>query len=86
MLPVFCFGEKPMTEFDELGSELDQESWDWLDDNHPTIAAKIAMYVQRGATPDEIRKYVRKRVGTHREEFALRCLIAARHLESSKKP
>jgi hypothetical protein len=72
------------TQFEELGNVLDKESWDWLDTYHPTVAEMLAKEVARGATTDAIRNFVRKRVGVHRDEFAMRCEAAARHLESVK--
>ena len=73
-----------MTQLNELGSDLDQESWSWLDVNHPTIADSVALSVNRGATPDDIYKFVVRRLGSHRADFARRCEAAARHLESVK--
>lgn len=69
-------------EFEELGNELNQEAWEWLDLYHPRIARTIMKYVKMGKTPDDIRGYVRERVGVHRDEFALRCANAARYLGS----
>ena len=64
----------------ELDETLDEESWNWLGDNHPKIAVSLEIAVQRGATPTEIRGRVLERVGPHRLEFATRCESAARHL------
>jgi hypothetical protein len=68
----------------ELGLELDSESWEWLSINHPTIADKVQLSVNRGATPDAVRAFVLRRCGVNRVEFARRCEAAARHLESLK--
>jgi hypothetical protein len=78
-------GETIMAQFDELGSVLDKESWEWLDTYHPTVAEMLDKEIARGASADAIRNFVRKRVGVHRDEFAIRCEAAARHLESQKK-
>jgi len=67
-------------QFPELATELDQESWDWLLDNHPKIADALEVSVSRGATPDELRSFVQRRCGVNRVEFARRCEAAARHL------
>jgi hypothetical protein len=72
-----------MAQFEELGNVLDKESWDWLDTYHPTVAEMLAKEVARGATTDAIRNFVRKRVGVHRDEFAMRCESASRYLISA---
>lgn len=69
-----------MSEFSELGVELDREAWDWLYENHPKIADTVQLSVQRGKTPEEVRAFVMRRVGPSRIEFAKRCENAARHL------
>jgi len=69
-----------VSQFLELGMELDKESWEWLDVNHPQIAEKVQLAVSRGASPEEVRAFVLRRVGGNRFEFARRCESAARHL------
>ena len=71
-------------EFTELANELDKESFEWLVENHPTIADAVEMSVTRGKSPDEVRAFVLRRCGANRVEFARRCEAAARHLERSK--
>lgn len=66
--------------FEELGTELDRESFEWLNDNHPTICDKVTALVQKGATVAQVRAYVIRRAGINRYEFARRCENAARHL------
>jgi hypothetical protein len=66
--------------FPELGQQLDAESWDWLQTNHSNIADSVAAAVKRGATPDNVRRFVLRRCGSHRQELAQRCQNAARHL------
>jgi glutathione S-transferase len=71
-------------EFTELATELDKESYEWLVENHPTIADAVQLSVTRGATPEQVRSFVLRRCGANRIEFARRCEAAARHLERSK--
>lgn len=73
-----------MNQFAELGTELDRESWEWLSENHPTIADAVELTVKRGATPDQVRAFVLRRCGPNRFEFARRCESAARHLGATK--
>jgi hypothetical protein len=73
-----------MSQFVELGLELDKESWEWLVEQHPTIADAVEMHVTKGATPDQIRAFVLRRCGVNRVEFARRCEAAARHLGTAK--
>jgi len=66
--------------FPELATQLDAESWDWLQTNLPTIADSIQAAVRRGATPDNVRVFVLNRCGRNRVELAQRCQAAARYL------
>lgn len=68
-------------QFVELAAKLDRESWEWLNENHPTIADAVAVQVQRGATPEQLRAFVLRRCGVNRMEFARRVESAARRLK-----
>lgn len=68
--------------FPELGQQLDAESWDWLQMNHSDIADAVMASVRRGATPDNIYRFVIRRCGSHRTELAQRCQNAVRYLRS----
>ncbi len=70
--------------FAELANELDRESYSWLVDNHAGIATAIEAAVQRGATPEAVRRLVIERCGYNRIELARRCENAARFLDSVK--
>lgn len=72
------------TQFAELESELDRESWGWLSDTHPTLADALEVAVKRGASPDDIRRMVLTHCGGHRSELATRMKLAARHLGAVK--
>ena len=71
-------------EFNELALELDKESYLWLVENHPTVADAVEAAVSRGATPEQLRAFVLRRVGVNRQEFARRCEAAARHMGVGK--
>lgn len=66
--------------FEELGEELDAESWEWLVESQPRIADAVEKAVALGAKPHEVRAYVLRRCGSHREELARRCELASRYL------
>lgn len=66
--------------FDELSTALDETSWDWLNENLPSIANAVQTAVARKATPTDVRRFVVSRTG--RSELAARCEQAARHLVS----
>ncbi len=66
---------KPMEVLDKA---LDAISYDWLMSQHPQLAEAIEAEVNRGATPDQIKRAVMLR--TQRVELALRCQQAARYL------
>lgn len=61
-----------------IGKALDEISWTWLSDNFPQLAEAIKSEMDRGASPDQIRRYVVQQ--TQRLELALRCEQAARWL------
>lgn len=73
------------TQFAELANELDKESYRWLSDTHPEIAEAIQLSVSRGATPEDVRRFVLNRVGPDRTGLATRCESASRHLVSQIK-
>ena len=69
------------TLFDSLGAELDRESWDYLQENYPSIADAIQSIARKGATPDQFRAYVIRYYGINRIELAKRIESAVRHLQ-----
>jgi hypothetical protein len=74
-----------MKEVDDLILELNREAWDWLYENHPTIADKVQACVVRGKTPEQIRSVISRHIGPHRHEFVKRCENAASYLMLSKE-
>lgn len=70
------------TQFQELETELDKESFEWLSDTHPTLADALEVAVKRGASPDDIRRMVLTHCGGHRSELATRMKLASRHLQN----
>lgn len=66
--------------FAELDVALDEESWEWLDLEHPEVATKVKKLVANGVSPSEVKTRVLKRIGSHRLKFAARCENAARYL------
>lgn len=66
--------------FNDLSTALDEESWDWLNENAPAIANAVQTAITRKATPTDVRRFVVSRTG--RAELAARCEQAARHLVS----
>lgn len=66
---------KAKTELPAIGRALNSISWEWLNTNHPELAEAIEMEVARGATPEQVKRFVTAR--TYRTELALRCQQAA---------
>lgn len=64
-----------------IGKALDEISWEWVSDNYPLLAEAIKTETGRGASPDQVRRYVMQQ--TQRLELALRCEQAARWLMES---
>lgn len=69
----------------ELDDVLDEESWDFLNDNYPALAISVQKMVDRSISAADIKRRVIQRVGAHREPLAARCENAARYLEGTKK-
>lgn len=67
-------------EMPAIDAAIQAESWEWLSDNLPLLADAVQKEVARGASPDQVRQYVLRRVGLGREALALRCSQAAAHL------
>lgn len=67
-------------ELTALAGALDAESWAWLQDNNESLARALQAEVQRGATADQIRRFVMRHTG--RLALAARCEQAAAYLLS----
>lgn len=61
----------------KLGSALDKQSWQWLQDADEDIAQAVAAEVQSGASPEAIRRFVLTHAGADRTGLAARCMSAA---------
>ncbi len=68
----------------ELGAELDKESATWLEENQPALWDALEVSVIRGASPEEIRAFVLRKVGGERTGIANRVEAAARHLAGQR--
>ena len=62
-----------------IDAAINEESWEWLQDNVPTLATAVYKEVQSGATSDDIQKHIMRR--TQRAALALRCGQAADYLQ-----
>ncbi len=71
--------------FADLDRVLDEESWNYLNDNYPDLAITVQRSVGKGLTPEEISRRVVQRVGAHRLPLAQRTESAARHLWTLKE-
>ena len=68
----------------DVEAAINEESWEWMSDNFPTLAEAIQNEVTtRKATPEQIRHFVMK--STQREKLAARCYQAAQHMEAEKE-
>lgn len=72
-------------EYTDLDRVLDEESWDYLNDNYPALAISVQTEVGKGNSPEAIKRRVIGRIGAHREPLAQRCENAARYLRESAK-
>lgn len=71
-----------MIKFPDLDAAIDEEAWEWLQDNAPKYADALKAEVARGHKPDDIRQRFMRL--TQREKLALRLEQAARHLQRTK--
>jgi hypothetical protein len=62
-------------DFSEIDLAIAAESWEYLQDMAPALAAAVAKSVKRGASPKQIRRHVMMQ--TQRPALALRCEQAA---------
>lgn len=71
-------------EMPALRKALNQESWNWISENAPDLATALQTEVQeRGAEPDQIRRFVMQH--TQRPALAKRCRQAAAYLVTLKE-
>ena len=70
-------------DFPDLDAAIDAEAWQWLKDAAPVYADAVALEVQRGHTPDDIRQRFMRL--TQRQPLALRLDQAARHLRRQRQ-
>lgn len=63
-----------------LATALNAESWHWLQENNVAMARALQSEVERGATADEIRRFVMRHTG--RAALAARMEQAAAYLQT----
>ena len=59
---------------------LDAIAYEWLATNYPQLVKAIDTELNRGITPGDVRFVVQRHGGPDRDDLALRCEQAARHL------
>jgi hypothetical protein len=67
-----------LVEMVELERAVNEESWEWLWDTYPALAAALQVEVRRGRTAEEVRRWALRYTG--RPALALRLEQAAGHL------
>lgn len=70
---------QPLEDFPELAHALNEESWLWLSDQAPMLAAALEKEVKRGGKPENIRRFVMRH--TQRDALARRIEQAAEYLK-----
>lgn len=73
-----------MIDFAPLDEAFDKSDYDWLNANAPDHLTVIERLVREGATPEQIKSRVSRRIGPDRQQFVSRCEGAARHLRATK--
>lgn len=69
--------------FSDLAQALNYESWLWLEENNIVLARVLQSEVARGATADDIRRFVLRHTG--RAALAARMEQAAAYLQAQTK-
>lgn len=67
-----------MQQFNDLAAALNAESWAWLQETNYVLAKALEAEVRRGASGDDIRRFVLRHTG--RLALAARMEQAAAHL------
>lgn len=65
----------------DLEKAVNEESWEWLQDNLPGMAQAVQKEVGRGHTPQAIRRHLMQRTG--RQALAMRVEQAAAWLKEA---
>ena len=61
-----------------LSAAFNRQSWEWLQDEAPDIAAALVQVMARGASPEDVRRFTMHYTG--RAAMAARVEQAAAHL------
>lgn len=70
-----------MSKFARIGNVLGKADYDWLVEENADLADAIEEEVLKGASPDDIGRYVRQCIGEHRVGTIRRCVGAARYVK-----
>jgi len=73
-----------MIDFTPLHDVCDEEDYEWMGLHAPGHLKVIERLVREGATADQIKHQMGRRVGPEREPFVKRCEGAARYLRANK--
>lgn len=65
-----------------LEAAVNEESWEWLQDNLPGLAQAVQAEVASGASPEEIRRRMMRLTG--RPALVMRLFQAAAHLKNGE--
>ena len=68
-------------ELPAIDAAIDEESWDWLQDNLPMMASAVQIEVRKNVSAEEIRRHIMRK--TFRPALAMRCSQAAQHLATN---
>ena len=64
-----------------LSAAFNRQSWEWLQDEAPDIAAALVQVMARGAAPEDVRRFTMRYTG--RVAMAARVEQAAAHLRET---
>lgn len=68
-------------ELPAIDAAINEESWEWLQDNLPMMASAVRIEVRRNVSAKDIRRHVFQK--TMRPALAMRCGQAAKYLSGN---
>lgn len=71
-----------LTEMPEIDRAIWAQSWSYMEENYPALAAALKAEVARGTEPTAIKRHIW--LQTQRPALALRCEQAALHLKGEQ--
>jgi len=70
--------------FDDFDRAAEEDAFNYLWLNHPTLAKAITKAINKGETPETVRQRANLNFGPYRDALTKRCELAARYMGRGK--